>query len=167
MKGIDEVLLDRLSGEAENSPRKRRNHNLHESYEDSVQRFLNALHPGTYVRPHRHPRSEDVEAVILLRGRALVVEFDDEGRIVDHVFLDRDRGAFAVEVSPANWHTVMALEEKTVLFEVRNGPYVEENAKVFAQWAPEEGDPGTKAYMETILKRLSIESDFDSKTMAP
>ena len=31
------------------------NHNLHQG-SDLVQRFLNVLHPGTYVRPHRHVR---------------------------------------------------------------------------------------------------------------
>ena len=154
MVRIDTALLDRLSEEAARSPRKRANHNLHGGYGEKVQRFLNALHPGTYVRPHRHPREGDLESVILLRGRALVVVFGDRGGVREHLLLERDRGILAVEVDPAGWHTVAALEAGTVLFEVRNGPYVAEKAKEFAPWAPEEGDPAAEAYLTKILEGL-------------
>ena len=49
---IDTDLLAAVCEAAAASPRLRSNHNLH-GLGDLVQRFLNALQPGTYVRPHR------------------------------------------------------------------------------------------------------------------
>ena len=47
---IDTDLLAKVCAAAAASPRLRSNHNLH-CLGDLVQRFLNALQPGTYVRP--------------------------------------------------------------------------------------------------------------------
>ena len=55
LKRVDQVLFDAVARDAQQQPRLRLNHNLHQST-DLVQRFLTVLHPGTYVRPHRHVR---------------------------------------------------------------------------------------------------------------
>jgi hypothetical protein len=60
----------RVAAEARESPRRRRNHNLH-AEPDLVQRFLNVLQPGTYVRPHRHRRvlpGAGFECFVVLQG---------------------------------------------------------------------------------------------------
>ena len=57
---ITESLFAQVAQHAAASPRRRKNHNLHQE-SDLVQRFLNVLQPGTYVRPHR-PRREQAEA---------------------------------------------------------------------------------------------------------
>ena len=54
MKIINEALLDETTGRAKQSPRLRMNYNFHERLDDPVNRLLNALEPGTYLRPHRH-----------------------------------------------------------------------------------------------------------------
>lgn len=54
MKIINEALLDETTGRAKQSPRLRMNYNFHEHLDDPVNRLLNALEPGTYLRPHRH-----------------------------------------------------------------------------------------------------------------
>lgn len=47
---INDNLLDYVSQKAKESTRKRANYNFHKSYDEYVQRFLNAIEPGSYVR---------------------------------------------------------------------------------------------------------------------
>lgn len=46
---IDKALLDDLTGRAKASPRLRMNLDLRNSAEDSSQRMLNAIEPGTVI----------------------------------------------------------------------------------------------------------------------
>lgn len=68
MKAIDCDLLQRLSAQAVDSDRRRANYNFHPEPADGVQRFCNAIEPGSYVRPHRHPAAGRWEFVLALRG---------------------------------------------------------------------------------------------------
>lgn len=43
MKIIDQSLLNKVSGEAKDSPRLRMNYNFHQSLDDKCHRFLNAV----------------------------------------------------------------------------------------------------------------------------
>ena len=65
---IDSALLDKLTQQAKASPRLRMNFDLRTSPEDSSQRMLNALEPGTILPIHRHPGTTEV--VVILRGSA-------------------------------------------------------------------------------------------------
>jgi len=56
MKLIDNALFEKLCEKADESPRRRAHHLVHDSHGDLVQRMLIALQPGTYFRPHRHCR---------------------------------------------------------------------------------------------------------------
>lgn len=64
---IDKQLIDSLYEQARNNPTLRQNLDLRTSTEDSSQRMLNALLPGTQVAVHKHPMSN--ENVILLVGK--------------------------------------------------------------------------------------------------
>jgi cupin fold WbuC family metalloprotein len=55
---IDQELLDKLFAGARENPRLRTNLDLRTSNEDSSQRMLNAMLPGTKVAIHRHPMSD-------------------------------------------------------------------------------------------------------------
>ena len=44
-------------------------------FDEHVQRMLNAVEPGSYVRPHRHVNPVKPEAFVVLRGSVLVVRF--------------------------------------------------------------------------------------------
>jgi len=72
---IDDILLNRLTKQAKESPRLRMNYDLRDSKEDESQRMLNAIEPGSPLPIHRHRKSS--ETVVCLRGR-LVEEFYDE-----------------------------------------------------------------------------------------
>ena len=68
MKIINEQLLDETQAKALQSPRLRMNYNFHERLDDPINRLLNAMEPGTYLRPHRHLNPAKDEIFLLLRG---------------------------------------------------------------------------------------------------
>ena len=72
---FDKNVLDELSARAKESPRLRMNFDLRNSPEDTSQRMLNAIEPGSEVPIHRHQKTS--ETVVVLRGR-VVEEFYDE-----------------------------------------------------------------------------------------
>ena len=153
---ITHKLINEISNKAKTSVRKRCNYNFHRSYRDSIQRFLNALEPDTYLRPHKHENPDKIEIFLILGGKVLIVEFDDDGAIVDHTVLDFERGNKGVEISPGTWHSFIALQQGSVLYEIKEGPFDKETDKTFAEWAPEEGTEEAAEFNKRILRELGI-----------
>ncbi|MCF8227481.1 MAG: WbuC family cupin fold metalloprotein [Bacteroidales bacterium] len=153
---IDEKFIGDVSFRARKSERKRMNHNFHEFPEDTLQRMLNAIEPGTYIQPHKHENPDKREAFFVLRGRIAVVEFDDDGRVVDHIVLDARKGKYGAEISPRTWHVIISLEPGSVAYEVKDGPYDPENDKIFAPWAPAEGEPHAEEFNEKLVRELKL-----------
>ena len=56
---IDRVLLDSLTEKAKASPRLRMNMDLRDSPEDTSQRMLNAIEPGSPLPVHRHRNTSE------------------------------------------------------------------------------------------------------------
>lgn len=152
---INDELLDDLLNEARISPRLRAIRRLHSGDWEHCHRMLNALLPGTYIQPHRHPDRHQGEGFILLRGELALVIFDDQG-IIDpdrSLILSTRKGSFGMDIRPNTWHCLIALEE-TVIYEVKGQPaggYVQSNDKIFAPWAPAEGDPAARAYLPILV----------------
>ena len=118
---IDSALLDSLTAAAKASPRLRMNFDLRTSEEDSSQRMLNALEPGTILPIHRHPGTTEV--VVILRGSATQYFYDDEGRLTETVTIAAGSGTPAMSVEKGRWHRIESLESGTVIFEAKDGPY--------------------------------------------
>lgn len=151
-KLVDDAFLARLSSAAAATPRRRLNHNLHESADDPIQRMLNAMEPDSYVRPHVHP--DKWEMLVAIRGAFDVLLFDTEGvlrsrhrleagtrqatRPLAHGF---DALGRVLEYPAGAWHTLVSLEPGSVFLEVKPGPWVRTAPHEFASWAPAEGDP--------------------------
>lgn len=154
IKEINIETLDLLSRQAKKSDRKRKNFNYHLDFSDPINRMLNALDPETYVQPHKHENPDKREVFILLRGKLLVVFFENDGRIKQSLILDNIKN-FGVEIAPKVWHTIVALEPKTVVYEVKDGPYSQTDDKNFAPWAPKEGETGCLDFLNN-LKKLGI-----------
>lgn len=147
---IDKQVLDETSGKAKLSPRLRMNYNFHE-LTDPIQRMLNAIEPGSYIRPHRHKHPDKREIFLLLRGKGAVIIFDDSGRVTDVHLLEAGGEKLGVEIPPGAWHTIVSLEEGTVFFEIKDGPYVEITDKDFAPWAPAPGDTNQGEYLQRLV----------------
>lgn len=139
MKIIDKRLLEALCEQAEASPRRRAHHLIHDSLQDPVQRMLIALQPGTYFRPHRHTAPPKWELVLVLKGAALWIGFDAQGRVTGRIEAGAHRGSKGMECPPGTWHSLVCLAADTVIFECKPGPFVPVPAQDFAPWAPAEG----------------------------
>ena len=122
MKIIDSSMLDRLSEEAKESPRLRMNYNFHHSLDEKCHRFLNAVEPGTVVEIHRHPTKD--ETFVLLRGKVRVTTHNDDGSIIEDVVLSQESGIYGVDIPKNVWHKLESLEENSVIFECKLGPFV-------------------------------------------
>ena len=136
IKYINTEVLDSLTQAAQKSPRLRMNQNLHPTHEAPVQRLAIAMEMGTYVRPHRHLQSWEV--LLPLRGSFSIVIFDDEGKELDRFVLG-ESGLRVVELPAGTWHSVAAREPNSIIFEVKEGPYLPISAADSATWAPADG----------------------------
>jgi len=131
VKQLSNTMLDALSQQARQSPRRRANHNLHPELADPIQRLAIAMEPDTVVLPHRHPHT--FELLFPLRGRFLVLHFDDSGRVTGRTVLGEE--ASVLENPAGMWHAVLSLDEGGVIFEVKHGPYVPVVEGDYAPWA--------------------------------
>lgn len=132
MKQLSYARLAELAREAQASPRKRMNHNLHAELSDPVQRLAIAMEPDTYIRPHHHRRSW--ELLTALRGRFVVLHFDDAGTVTGRAVLGEDTSV--TETPLGSWHAVCSLDPGAVIFEVKQGPYAPFVEGDFAPWSP-------------------------------
>ena len=119
---INEELLDRVTGEAKRSPRLRMNYNFHETLDAKAQRLLNALEPGTVLPVHRH--CQTAETYLVLRGVIKVLFYDDRKRLLETFLLDPREGNYGVHIPKGQWHTLEVIESGSVIFEVKEGPYI-------------------------------------------
>ena len=120
---IDNNVLDNLTAQAKASPRLRMNLNFHQSLDEKCHRFLNAVEPDANIHIHRHPEKE--ESFVVLRGRVRVITHNDDGTIIDDMVLNPSEGRYGVNVGKHVWHTVEALEPGSVIFECKEGLFVE------------------------------------------
>lgn len=136
MTVLTQQTLDQLSAQAQASERRRAHHNVHPSLDAKVQRLAIAMEPDTYVRPHRHPQTW--ELYLPLRGAFQVVIFDDAGNVTACHRIGAD-GAPAFELPANTWHAVLSLQPGSIIFEVKEGPYIKPDNADVAAWSPAEG----------------------------
>lgn len=136
---IGKSLVQQVLSEARNCTRGRKNHNFHSAAEDAVHRFLNVLTRDTYIVPHRHLNPPKHESFVVLEGSAAVIAFSADGAVEDCWVLGGG-DLFGVDLPAGLWHTVVALTEYAVCFEVKPGPWDPASDKEFAPWAPPEQD---------------------------
>jgi cupin fold WbuC family metalloprotein len=156
LKCLDQALFDAVSAEARLSPRLRRNHNLHAEPE-LVQRFLNVMQPGTYVRPHRHLRSTPgtgFECFVILQGAMGLLLLDGQGEVIEALRLDGQGPLRGVELQEGLFHTLVALKPDTVMFEIKQGPYQPASDKDFLSAFPAEGTPEARVQEASWRQRF-------------
>lgn len=117
---INDGLLDKVTAEAEITPRLRMNFNLHDSLDAKAQKLVNVLLPGTPVPVHRHKYTS--ETCVILRGKMFVVFYNDMGAQVERFLLDPTIGNYGVQIPKGQWHGIEVIEPSAI-FEVKDGPY--------------------------------------------
>ena len=151
VKLLTRSLLTTLCDQALTSDRKRKNYNFHE-HTETVQRFLNVLQIGTYVRPHRHIRPEGVngfEFFLVLQGSIGMVILDDDGNVLRCEKLEAQGEQYGIEIPEGFYHTLVVLEPNSVILELKEGPYQPAVDKDFLPQFPPEGRVECGPYVKT------------------
>ena len=118
---IDQIVLDSLSDQAKASPRLRMNLDLRNSAEDTSQRMLNAIEPGSVVPIHRHKKTS--ETLVVLRGRIVEEFYNDAGECTERIEVSPTSSVCALNIPAGAWHTLHSLESGTVILEMKDGAY--------------------------------------------
>jgi cupin fold WbuC family metalloprotein len=167
---FDQDLLNATSEDARAIPRHRHITRFHE-LPDPFQRMLNAIEPDSYVRPHRHLDPDKAEIFIALQGSALAVRYGDDGALLEAILLEADGPVRGVEIPIGAWHSLISLESGTVLFEAKEGPFLENTDKAFAPWAPPESDreaalaflAKVRAHFESLIPQLAARDAIEAE----
>lgn len=155
MKIIDKALLDGLTAAAQESPRLRKNWNLHPEDAFPAHRLLNAMEPGSYIRPHRHLDPLKDETFMVVRGRLGVILFDDDGSVVETVLLDESGDVRGVDIPSGRFHTAVSLDAGTIFFEAKAGPYLPLTVEEIAPWSPPDSSPqAVSSYIDSLKRRF-------------
>ena len=142
-KIFDTNFLDGLLQQAKESPRLRQNYDLRNSSEDTSQRMLNALQPGTQVPIHRHETT--AETVVCLCGKLEEIIYEevieyikdndaksfDGGDVIRKVsyietaryLLSPTEGNHGIQIPPNTWHSINVIEP-SIIFEAKDGKYI-------------------------------------------
>ena len=130
---FDNQFLNQLTAQARISPRLRQHYDLRDSEKDQSQRMLNAIEPGTVIPIHRHTGTS--EEVVVLRGQAEEVFFDDQGHETGRWLLSpagtAPHSAPGIHVPMNQYHTCQSLESGTIIIEFKNTPYDPETTEDF------------------------------------
>ena len=118
---LDKKLMDDLSAQAKESPRLRQAFDLRTTPNDSSQRILNAVEPGTILPIHRHRGS--TETIIVLRGKVVQHYYNDAGEKTASFELAPGSAQVGMSVPVGQWHALESLEEGSVIFECKDGAY--------------------------------------------
>lgn len=155
MKVINEQLLNEITEKAKQSPRLRMNYNCHDQLDDPLNRLINAMEPGTYLRPHRHLNPDKDESFLILRGKIALFTFDDKGNIEERLILNPQEGIYGADIKAGVWHGLVVLEPGTALYEAKCGPFAPLSPENFASWSPEpENTEEVKAYIEFLIQNI-------------
>ena len=114
-------LLDTLTAQAKENPRLRQAVDLRTRPNDSSQRILNAVEPGTILPIHRHRGSS--ETIIVLRGKVVQHYYNDAGEKTASYVLAPQSDNVGMSVPVGQWHALESLEEGSVIFESKDGAY--------------------------------------------
>jgi cupin fold WbuC family metalloprotein len=132
------------------SPRKRIILPIHRVQEADVQRMINFLQPGTYIRPHKHPLPQATESIVMLRGSIRFFTFDDFGNRLTSRIIGSNPFPGVIDIEPDIWHSFIVLEPDTIIFECKKGPYNSKMDKHFAEWSPVEGSDQADEWMRLM-----------------
>lgn len=151
MLKLDNELFEKLLSEAESSSRKRTHYNIHQDYNEPVQRLCIALKEGTYVRPHCHFDTKSWEMIMVLKGAVAILIFDSSGYIKERIELSSLMGNVAIELKPNTWHMVFPTEPEAVIFEVKEGPFSPKKECDFASWSPVEESSEVQGFLDWAM----------------
>lgn len=150
MKLFDQAMFESLYQGASESPRLRTHLNVHQSYDEPVQRLFIALEPDSYFRPHQHIAANKWEFFLIIEGVVDLLLFCAQGVVEKRLRLSAQGPCRGLEIPPNVYHCVVPTSEKAIFFEVKQGPYQAMEDKDFAQWAPAEQSEHAQAALQQL-----------------
>lgn len=122
---INIYLISDLIHKAEDSERLRVAYDLRNSPEDTSQRMLNALMPGTEVPIHRHEETNETSICVYGKLSVHIYEQQPDGTFnqTDMVILDPSCGSYGIQIPKGVWHNVKAISP-TLICEMKDGKFV-------------------------------------------
>ena len=145
---LDDKLFDEILLRAQESPRRRMNFDLRtqameipgqaghdvdetgsKGWRDQSQRMLNVLMADTVIPIHRH--NDTSETVVVCRGRVREEFYDAEGNKTAEFVLEAGGDCPAVQVPMGQYHTLVCLEDGSVIFEAKDRAYDPEQTEDF------------------------------------
>lgn len=137
---INDELLAELRKQAQGNERKRQNFDLRTSAEDTSQRMLNVLEPGTKVAIHRHLKTS--ETAVCIEGCLDWIIYEElpgmdtggpvhdgetaadetQFREVARVRICPREKLYGIQVPKGAWHSIEVYEPSTI-FEAKDGAY--------------------------------------------
>lgn len=152
---LDETMVRLGIRASRESPRRRIMLPMQRSTDEGVQRLVNFLQPGSYIRPHVHPKPECVENIAVLAGAIVFLTFAEDGTITSaHRLAAGNPASCMVDIEQGVWHTLVPLADDTVVLEIKRGPYDAVTDKQFAAWSPAEGSPDADAWLREMARRF-------------
>ncbi|WP_417877408.1 WbuC family cupin fold metalloprotein [Vibrio sp.] len=130
MRVLDKQFLTSLECSALASPRKRAHLNLHNSFEEKVQRLFISLTRGSYVNPHYHELPHQWEMFVVIEGVVEVVFYSTDGQEQQRLLVGEGQSCKAIEIHPKEIHSVECISEKALMLEIKEGPFNPDFAKV-------------------------------------
>jgi cupin fold WbuC family metalloprotein len=109
------------------------------------------------VRPHRHVRPAETsgfEFFLVLQGAIGILILDESGEVIHTEKISATGTTRGVELGEDMFHTLIALEPDTVMFELKEGPYVPMDDKDFLQTFPLENTPEAKQWVQTWMQQF-------------
>lgn len=120
---------------------------------DEFNQVFNFIMRDSYMQPHMHPGSEKIEEISLVKGRVVVMYFDDSGNVVRTIEL-KNEGVDSVRVPAFTWHTYVMMTEEVITYETMMGEYDPNTWKKMASWSPKENSTLSKLYLNTLALKL-------------
>lgn len=154
MKIINKQTLNQLSELARTNPRLRKNWNIHPNDDFPAHRLLNAMEPASYIRPHRHLDPNKDETFMIVRGKLGILIFDEDGKVIETTLLDAAGDNLGADIPAGVFHTAVSLQEGTIFFEAKAGPFRMLMEEEKASWAPEDGTAEAGAYLNILKNAL-------------
>lgn len=137
---LDNKLFDEILLRAQESPRRRMNFDLRtqaqqpvgiggSEWKDQSQRMLNVLMADTVIPIHRH--TETSETVVVCRGKVREEFYDADGNKTAEFVLQAGGECPGIQVPMGQYHTLVCLEDGSVIFEAKDRAYDPEGTEEF------------------------------------
>lgn len=129
-------MFDSVALRASESPRRRMHYDLRteafeplredgsHSWHDTSMKMLNVLMADSVIPVHRHADTNEV--VVVMRGSGCEVEFEVRNGVlaeIHRVEMAAGSSCSGVVVPRGAWHTFIAHEDGTTIFEAKDGAY--------------------------------------------